>query len=89
MDDGKLYLVGNSYSTDFYTTEDAFQGANRGSGDGFIFTLDLENFLRDVGDIDVPNPGRAKLISNITSYGVVLGSILVWAVLMKRYFRVE
>jgi len=89
MDDGKLYLAGNSYSTDFYTTDDAFQGANQGSGDGFIFTLELGRYLDNVDDINVPNPARAKLISNITSYGIVLGSILVWAVLMKRYFNRE
>ena len=89
MDDGKLYLVGNSYSTDFYTTDDAFQGSNQGGGDGFIFTLELESYLHNVGDIDVPNPAREKLISNLISYGVVLGSILVWAVLMKRYFHGE
>jgi len=87
MDDGKLYLVGNSHSSDFYTTDDAFQGANHGGADGFLFTLDLESYLRNVDDIDVPNPARAKLISSITSYGVVLGSILGWAVLMKRYFH--
>jgi hypothetical protein len=87
--DGKLYLAGNSYSTDFYITDDAFQRANGGSGDGFIFTLDLGSYLSNVGDIDVPNPAREKLISNITSYSVVLGSILVWAVLMKRYFSGE
>ena len=86
VDDGKLYLVGNSDSTDFYTTDDAFQGSNHGGGDGFIFTLELGSYLSNVDEIDVPNPARAKLISNITSYGIVLGSILVWAVLMKRYF---
>ena len=89
VDDGVLYLVGQSYSIDFYTTDDAFQGANRGSGDGFIFILDLGSYLRDVGDIDVPNPARAKFLSNAKSYGVVVGSILVWAVMMKRYFRGE
>jgi len=89
VDDGKLYLAGNSDSTDFYTTDDAFQGANRGGGDGFIFTLELGRYLQNVDDIQVPNPARAKLISNITSYGVVLASILVWAVLMKRYFQGE
>jgi hypothetical protein len=89
MDDGKLYLVGNSYSSDFYTTDDAFQGANQGSGDGFIFTLELGSYLQNVDDIQVPDPGRAKLFSSITSYGVVLGSILVWAVMMKRYFNRE
>jgi len=89
VDDGKLYLAGNSDSTDFYTTDDAFQGANQGGGDGFIFTLELGRYLQNVGDIQVPNPARAKLISNITSYGVVLASILVWAVLMKRYFQGE
>jgi hypothetical protein len=89
MDDGKLYLAGNSYSTDFYITDDAYQGANQGSGDGFIFTLELGSYLQNVDDIDVPNPGRAKLISNITSYGIVLGSILAWAVLMRRYFQGE
>lgn len=89
VDDGKLYLAGNSDSTDFYTTDDAFQGANQGGGDGFIFTLELGRYLQNVDDIQVPNPARAKLISNITSYGVVLASILVWAVLMKRYFQGE
>ena len=89
MDDGKLYLVGNSYSSDFYTTDDAFQGANQGSGDGFIFTLELGSYLQNVDDIQVPDPGKAKLFSSITSYGVVLGSILVWAVMMKRYFNRE
>ncbi len=87
VDDGKLYLVGSSGSTDFYTTDDAFQGANRGGEDGFIFTLELGSYLDNVDDINVPNPAREKLISNITSYGIVLGSILVWAVLMKRYFN--
>ncbi|MBA7628384.1 hypothetical protein ES703_35866 [subsurface metagenome] len=87
--DGKLYLAGNSYSTDFYTTDDAFQGVNQGGGDGFIFTLELGSYLQNVDDISVPNPARAKLISNIISYGIVLGSILAWAVLMRRYFQGE
>lgn len=89
VDDGKLYLVGSSDSTDFYTTGDAFQGANHGGGDGFIFTLELGSYLDNVDDIQVPNPGRAKFFSNLTSYGIVLGAILVWAVLMKRYFNRE
>lgn len=85
ISDGKLYLAGQSYSTDFYTTDDAYQESNAGSGDGFIFTIELDDYLHDVDDIQVPNPARTKLLSSIISYVVVLGSIVSWFLIMKRY----
>jgi hypothetical protein len=60
VDDGKLYLVGESSSTDFYTTGDAFQGANRGGGDGIIFTLELGSYLQNVDDIRVPTSAEGE-----------------------------
>ena len=85
MSDRKLYLAGQSYSTDFYTTDDAYQESNAGAGDGFIFIIELDDYLHDVDDIQVPNPARTKLLSSIISYGVVLGSIVSWFLIMKRY----
>jgi hypothetical protein len=85
--DGKVHLVGDSNSPDFYTTDDAFQGANRGGMDGFIFTLELGGYLQNVGDIQLPDLARIKLISNITSYGIVVGAILAWILLMRRFFQ--
>jgi hypothetical protein len=85
--DGKVHLVGDSNSPDFYTTDDAFQGANGGGMDGFIFTLELGGYLQNIGYIQLPDLARIKLISNITSYGIIVGAILAWVLLMKRFFQ--
>jgi hypothetical protein len=87
--DGKMHLVGDSNSPDFYTTDNAFQGVNRGEMDGFIFTLELGSYLQNVDDIQVPNLARVKFISNITSYAIIMGAILAWIMLMKRFFQGE
>jgi hypothetical protein len=85
--DGKVHIVGDSNSPDFYTTDDAFQESIQGEMDGFIFTLELDDYLQNVNDIQVPDYARIKLISNLTSYGIVIGAILVWILVMKRFFQ--
>ncbi len=87
--DGKVHLVGDSTSPDFYTTNDAFQEVKRGQSDGFIFTLELESYLQNVDDIQVPDSARINPISNITyyaSFGLVAAAIIVYLLLTRRYF---
>jgi hypothetical protein len=80
---GTLILVGNTYSSDFPVTEDAIQQGMRGNQDGFVFVIDLSRYLTSADEII--EDSESSII--ILPYGIMLGSIVVWATIMRRYFR--
>jgi hypothetical protein len=80
---GTLILVGNTYSSDFLVTEDALQREMRGNQDGFIFVIDLSRYLTSVDEISEDSESSPILLP----YGILLGSIVVWAMVMRRYFH--
>jgi hypothetical protein len=85
MVDGKLVLVGNTHSSDFLATGDALQRDMRGNQDGFVFEIDLSRYLLSAEDI-IEDPESPNIL---LPYGIMLGSIVVWAIVMRRYFRIQ
>ena len=83
MAGGTLILVGNTHSSDFPVTEDAIQQNMRGNQDGFVFEIDLSRYLLSSEDI-IEDPESPNIL---LPYGILLGSIVVWAIIMRRYFR--
>lgn len=84
MVDGTLILVGNTHSPDFPLTEDALQRNLRGNQDGFVFTIDLSLYLTSADEMNEDSGSSTTLLP----YGILLGSIVIWAIVMRRYFRV-
>jgi len=85
MANGKLFLVGNTYSSDFLVTEDALQQYMRGYQDGFIFTIDLSRYLTSTVEIREDSGSSTTLLP----YGILLGSIVIWVIVMRNYFRIR
>ena len=81
---GKLFLVGNTYSSDFLVTEDALQRDMRGNQDGFVFTINLSRYLTSTDEISEDSGSSIILLP----YGILLGSIVIWAIVMRRHFRI-
>jgi len=84
--DGTLILVGNTYSSDFPVTDDALQRGMRGYQDGFIFKIDLAGYRRSAEEIRASS-SRSRTYATVFPYAVVLGSVAIWFVVMRRYFR--
>jgi hypothetical protein len=55
----------------------------RGNQDGFVFEIDLSRYLLSSEDI-IEDPESPNIL---LPYGILLGSIVVWAIIMRRYFR--
>ena len=85
MVDGDLFLVGHTYSSDFPVTEDALQRDMRGNQDGFVFVIDLSRYLTSADEISEDTESSNILLP----YGILLGSIIVWAMVIRRYFRIQ
>jgi hypothetical protein len=83
LQDGKLYVVGESASPEFEVSEEALQTSLAGGEDGFIWVMDYQNYLES--DF-TPEPSGPNIRPYI-SLGVVLGSIAVWFLVMRRMFR--
>jgi len=83
---GTLYVVGNTQSPDFPVSDDAYQGALRGTVDGFLWALDYEAYLSEghasYSNTDLLGPNARLYLS----YGIVIGAILLWYVHMRRSF---
>jgi len=84
MAGGTLILVGNTYSSDFLVTEDALQRNMRGNQDGFVFTINLSQYLTSTDEISEDSGSSTTLLP----YGILLGSIVIWAMVMRKYFRI-
>ncbi|UCD44146.1 MAG: hypothetical protein JSV27_08380 [Candidatus Bathyarchaeota archaeon] len=82
---GALVLVGNTHSTDFPVTEDALQRGMRGYQDGFVFKIDLAGYRRSAEEIRASG-SRLRTYATVVPYAVVVGSIALWFVVMRRYF---
>lgn len=82
---GTLILVGSTHSPDFLVTEDALQRNMRGNQDGFVFTIDLSRYLTSSDEISEDSGSSTMLLP----YGIMLGSIVIWAMVMRRYFRIR
>jgi hypothetical protein len=84
--DGTLYVVGYTQSPDFPVSDDALQDTLRGTADGFFWTLGYEAYLSEEhasgSYTDVLGPDARLYLS----YSVVLGSIALWFVYMRRSF---
>jgi hypothetical protein len=85
MADGTLFLVGNTYSSDFLVTENALQRNMRGYQDGFIFTIDLSRYLTSSVEISEDSESSNPLLP----YSILLGSIVIWVIVMRNYFRIR
>jgi len=85
MVDGTLILAGNTHSWDFLVTEDAYQRDLRGNQDGYVFVMDLSRYLTSADEISTDSGSSTILLP----YGILLGSIVVWALIMRRYFRTD
>ncbi len=85
MDNGKLFIVGSTYSSDFLVTENALQQYMRGNQDGFIFTIDLSRYLTSSVEISEDSESSNPLLP----YGILLGSIIIWMIVMRNYFRIR
>lgn len=81
--DGLLYIVGQTGSTRFPVSDDAFQTTHSGSEDGYIWSMNYRAYLS--GDhSDEQNSGSWYSYRDYIAYGVVVAVIVVWYLYMKR-----
>jgi hypothetical protein len=86
--DGVLYQVGQTTSSDFPVSEDAYQDTHGGSQDGYIWIMDYDTYLSSEitetqGSIWKLNP---SMRSNL-SYFFVYGTLLAWYLYMRKSFK--
>lgn len=84
MAGGRLFIGGWTNSPDFPVTEDALQRDMRGNQDGFVFTIDLSRYL--TSEVEIGEDSRSS--TTMLPYGILLSSIVIWAIVMRRHFRV-
>ena len=86
LNNGMMYLVGRTSSTQFPVTDDAYQSSHAGGEDGFIWVFDYDTYLSgeapDTQGSDVLNP----LLRLYLSYFVVFGGIAFWFLYVRRSF---
>jgi hypothetical protein len=87
VEDGKVWIVGFTESTDFYVTHHAYQRESGGSHEGFIFMIDYTAYLNGLDEIhENPLPTERVPPPVLVSYLLVIASITAWALIMRRYF---
>jgi hypothetical protein len=86
IQDGVLYLVGQTGSPQFPVSEGAFQSTLNGAEDGFIWIMNYDEYLS--GDYTPDHRGTwfTPSMRNYLSYGFVIGAILVWYLFIRYYF---
>jgi len=86
LNNGVMYLVGKTSSTQFPVTDDAYQSSHAGGEDGFIWVFDYDAYLSgeapDTQGSDVLNPPLRLYLS----YFVVFGGIAFWFLYVRRSF---
>lgn len=87
VEDGKVWIVGFTESTDFYVTADAHQRESGGSHEGFIFMIDYSAYLFGLEEIhENPLPTEREPPPFLVPYILLIASIAVWMLIMRRYF---
>jgi hypothetical protein len=81
--DDRVIVVGSTNSPDFPVTVGGYQGSLGGEQDGFIFALDYEDY---VGGDPIERESDPTPWTSYIPFGLVAFAILVWFVLIKRYF---
>ena len=71
VDDGYVYVVAQTASSDIITSDDAFMGNYAGNTDGYIFRLSLEEYLAHAEPDETQEEESGLLSSYWTSYIVV------------------
>ena len=87
VQDGVIYLVGQTASPHFPVSEGAYQTTHSGADDGYLWIMDYDAYLSEghelvQGGSGWFTPGMRKYLA----YGFVLGAILVWYLYMRRSF---
>ncbi len=82
VNDGTMYLVGQSQSPEFEVSEDAVQTTHAGGQDGILWVMNYRGYLE--GDF-APEPAGPDL-RPYTSIGVVLLAIAIWFIVVRRSF---
>ena len=83
VQDGKIYVVGDTDSSHFMVSEDAYQTTIGGDLDGFLWVMDYDAYFS--GDLTLEPSGFDY--RPYFSYGIVLGAILVWFLYMRKTFQ--
>ena len=90
VQDGALYLVGQTSSPGFMVTEDAFQSTLGGGEEGFLWVMNYEEYLSVDHSTEDGSAGFSWYdYRDYLSYGVVIGVIVVWYLYMRRAFSGE
>lgn len=82
LDEGTIYVVGQTESTSFPVSVDTYQGSHGGQKDGFIWVFDYDEYLAEDRSIQ---PQGVNLVK-YTPYVVVLGAVAVWFIVIRRRF---
>lgn len=87
IQDGVLYVVGQTGSPRFPVSDDAYQTTHGGAEDGYIWVMNYDAYLSMDHDIeDGGTEGLSPSTRNYLAYGVVVGVIVVWYFYMRRSF---
>ena len=88
FDDGYVYIVAQTASSDIITSDDAFMGYYAGDTDGYIFRLSLEEYLANAESDVTQEDGTGLLSSYWVSYIVVtifvVGVFAGWYLVSKK-----
>ena len=82
VNDGKILVVGGTSSPGFEVSDGAIQTTHAGEEDGYLWVMDYHGYLE--GDF-APEPTGPDY-RPYTSFGVVIGAILVWFIVMRKTF---
>jgi hypothetical protein len=89
LTDGEAIIVGSTESSDFPASENGYQTTIGGEMDGFMFVLDYENppgsGIRDSDD-PIENGDTTPQWGSYAPFIVIALAILIWIVVMRRYF---
>ncbi|MHA2296879.1 MAG: SBBP repeat-containing protein [Candidatus Hodarchaeales archaeon] len=78
---GSIYIVGVTESTNFLTTDDAHQQVYMGNTDGFIFRLELSDYLDDINNEESSTTTQTTQITQTTQTSSVSGFELPFVIL--------
>ena len=87
IQNGVLYLAGQTSSPHFMVSDGAFQSAPVGAEDGFLWVMDYDTYLSLDHETDQGSSSMSPELRNYLSFGFVVVVIIVWYLYMKRYFK--
>jgi hypothetical protein len=82
IQDGKMFVVGDTASPEFEVLDEAFQTSLAGGEDGYLWVMDYRGYIE--GDY-IPEPSGPDY-RPYTSLGAVLGTIALWFVVIRKMF---